>query len=491
MGELAEVEISPASPERFREVLAAEQFSMFMDQVDRARHLLGGRTIWNVNSTATGGGVAEMLRSLVAYVKGAGLEARWLVIPGNPDFFRVTKRIHNHLHSSPGDGGPLDEQARRTYESTLAATGEQLLAQVRTGDIVIVHDPQPAGLVPSLHEHGAHVVWRCHVGLDEPDELARHAWRFLLPYVQPAEAYVFSRATFAWDGLDPQRVWVIPPSIDAFSAKNRPMREDQVLALLQGAGVLAGEPPVAPRFMRLDGTDAQLVHRARMFQTAAITPDDRLVLQVSRWDGLKDPLGVIRGFAEHVAADSNAHLVLAGPEVEGVADDPEGGQVLIDCLAAWSELPSGVMSRVHVAVLPMVDGDENAALVNAIQHHASIVVQKSLAEGFGLMVSEAMWKGRPVVGSAIGGIQDQIEDGRTGLLIRNPRDLAEYGAAVGSLLNDADRAAWIGNAARERVRNRFLSPRQLLQYADLTRHLVEREGTPFLKTSAIRRANTG
>jgi trehalose synthase len=478
MGELVEVDISPVSPDRFQEVLTPERFRGFMEQVDQTLQLLAGRTIWNINSTATGGGVAEMLRSLVAYVKGAGLDARWLVIPGDPAFFRVTKRIHNHLQSSPGDGGQLDEEARLTYESALADSAERVVARVRARDIVIVHDPQPAGLVPPLEEHGAHVVWRCHVGLDEPDDLARNAWRFLLPYVRPAEAYVFSRAAFAWEVLDPQRISVIPPSIDAFSTKNREMAKDQVWALLQGAGVVAGEPR-APRaaamFTRMDGTEVALRHQAHMFQTAAATLEDRLVVQVSRWDRLKDPLGVIRGFADHVAPASDAHLLLAGPEVEGVADDPEGGQVLMDCLSAWSDLPSEVMSRIHLAVLPMADFEENAALVNAIQRQAWIVVQKSLAEGFGLTVSEAMWKGRPVVASAIGGIQDQIEHGRTGLLIHNPRDLAEYGSAVRSLLDDPDRAARIGNAARERVRDRFLGPRHLLQYADLTRRLVELE----------------
>lgn len=478
MGELVEVGISPVSPARFQEVLTPEQFRAFTEQVDQALHLLAGRTIWNINSTAAGGGVAEMLRSLVAYVKGAGLDARWLVIPGDPAFFRVTKRIHNHLHSSPGDGGQLDEEARLIYESALAESAEQVVARVRARDIVIVHDPQPAGLVPPLREHGAHVVWRCHVGLDEPDDLARNAWRFLFPYVRPAEAYVFSRATFAWEGLDPQRISVIPPSIDAFSTKNRAMAKEQVWALLQGAGVVAGEPRApraAPVFTRMDGTEIALRHKAHMFQTAAATLQDRLVVQVSRWDRLKDPLGVIRGFADHVAPASDAHLLLAGPEVEGVVDDPEGGQVLMDCLAAWGDMPSEVRSRIHLAILPMADVEENAALVNAIQRQAWIVVQKSLAEGFGLTVSEAMWKGRPVVASAIGGIQNQIDHGATGLLIRNPRDLAEYGAAVRSLLDDPDRAARIGNAARERVRDHFLGPRHLLQYADLTRRLVERE----------------
>ncbi len=476
MDELVEVDVSPVSPDRFQEVVAPDVFSSFQEHVARARVLLDGRTIWNVNSTATGGGVAEMLRSLVAYVKGAGLDARWLVIPGNPAFFRVTKRIHNYLHSSPGDGGPLDEQARVTYESALAAGLGQLLGRLRPGDVAILHDPQPAGLVPAVRDHGTHAVWRCHVGIDEPGDLAHSAWQFLLPYVRPAEAYVFSRATFTWDGLNARRTWIIPPSIDAFSTKNRPMAEDRVRALLQAAGVLAGIPRGEARYVRLDGAEVTLARRAQMFETAPATVEDRLVVQVSRWDGLKDPLGVMQGFAEHVAPYSDAHLVLAGPDVQGVADDPEGGQVLVDCISAWGQLRSETRSRVHLAVLPMADGDENAALVNAIQRQATIVVQKSLAEGFGLTVSEAMWKGRPVVASAIGGIQDQIEDRVTGLLIRNPRDLAEFGGAVRDLLGDRDGAALIGHAARQRVRDRFLGPRHLLQYADLMRRLVEGEG---------------
>jgi trehalose synthase len=196
------------------------------------------------------------------------------------------------------------------------------------------------------------------------------------------------------------------------------------------------------------------------------------VVQVSRWDRLKDPVGVIRGFAEHVAAHTDAHLMLAGPSAEAVADDPEGHEVLMESILAWEELAPPTQGRVHLATLPMIDNEENAVMVNAIQRKAAVVVQKSLAEGFGLTVAEAMWKGRPVVASKVGGIKDQIDDGQTGLLINDPRDLAEYGEKVKTLLDDRERAEAIGAASRAKVRDHFLAPRHLMQYAELMRHLV-------------------
>jgi len=472
VGGILEVESGAIPLERFEQVIAPEQYARLMDTVRRAREYLAGRTIWNVNSTANGGGVAEMLRSLVAYVRGSGIDIRWLVIPGSAEFFRVTKRIHNHLQGSPGDGGSLDEDARRTYEEHLAAVAGPMLARVRPGDIVMLHDPQTAGLLSATQQAGARTVWRCHVGIDAPDSLARDTWRFLLPYVRPADAYVFSRAGFAWEGLDADRVWVIPPSIDAFSSKNRELDDARTTSLLQAAGVLGGDARVEARFARQDGSESPLTHRAHMVEATPLSAEDRVVLQVSRWDRLKDPVGVIRGFGEHVASHTEAHLVVAGPDVAAVADDPEGGQVLQESIEELERLPAGAASHVHLAILPMVDNEENASLVNALQRHAEVVVQKSLAEGFGLTVAEAMWKGRPVVASRIGGIQDQIEDDRTGLLLDDPRDLAGYGARVRSLLDDRDREVAIGRAAYQKVRDHFLGPRHLMQYADLTRRLV-------------------
>ena len=481
MSELLEVDTAALPLSRFQNIITADQYRRLMAVVGEAERVFAGRTIWNVNSTASGGGVAEMLRSLIGYIKGINLDARWLVIPGNAEFFRVTKRIHNHLHGAAGDGGRLDDAARETYEGTLKPTAQALAARVRPGDIVVLHDPQTAGLIPAIRKVTPFVVWRCHVGLDLPNDLAREAWRFLLPYVTEAQVYVFSRADFAWEGLERSKIWVIPPSIDAFSPKNRDLSLEQVQSILTVAGIVSGGSTSNPtksailqgpqtssaQFERSDGTVAEVLHRAEMVEDSRASLTDRLVVQVSRWDQLKDPVGVIRGFAEHVAPYCNAHLIVAGPAVEAVADDPEGRQVLEDSVRAREALASSLRPSVHLAVLPMVDSEENAVLVNALQRQATVVVQKSLAEGFGLTVAEAMWKGRPVVASRIGGIQDQIDDGRTGLLLNDPRDLAEYGRAVRRLLEDPALASKIGEAAREKVRNHFLGPRHLMQYAEL------------------------
>ena len=197
------------------------------------------------------------------------------------------------------------------------------------------------------------------------------------------------------------------------------------------------------------------------------------MLQVSRWDRLKDPEGVIRGFAEHAEAhETGAHLIYAGPAVEAVSDDPEGKQVLDEAIALREALPDEAQRSIHLVCLPMDDAEENAAIVNALQRAADVVVQKSIAEGFGLTVAEAMWKGRPVVATAVGGIQDQIVDGETGALLADARDLDAYGAAVRALLEDPDRARRMGEAAKARVRDRFLGARSLLDYLNLISRLL-------------------
>ena len=178
-----EVAVGVFPPERFESVIPEERFREFMQAVGRARETLEGRVVWNINSTAAGGGVAEMLRSLLAYARGAGVDARWVVISGNPEFFTVTKRIHNNLHGAGGDGGPLGDHERKIYEDALKPNVEEFGARVRPDDVVIMHDPQPSGLIQPLKDLGATVIWRCHVGLDMPNEIARHAWKFLIPHV--------------------------------------------------------------------------------------------------------------------------------------------------------------------------------------------------------------------------------------------------------------------------------------------------------------------
>jgi trehalose synthase len=225
-------------------------------------------------------------------------------------------------------------------------------------------------------------------------------------------------------------------------------------------------------FTRRDGSPGRINRRVDVVQTGPPPHVDvPLVAQISRWDQMKDMAGVMNGFVEHVDPSLGAHLLLCGPAVTGVADDPEAAEVLDECVGRWRDLPHAARSRVHLACIPMVDADENAAIVNAIQRHASVVVQKSLAEGFGLTVSEAMWKRRPIVASAVGGIVDQIEDGVHGLLVGDPTDLRAFGSAVESLLGDRDAATKLAENAHLRVVDEFLGDRHLEQYALLFEQL--------------------
>jgi trehalose synthase len=463
------VDISPLSPARFRRLLDDEALQEFERGIAEAREVMQGRVIWNVNSTAVGGGVAEMLRSFLAYTRGAGIDVRWMVITGTPDFFRITKRIHNFLHGSPGDGGELGDAEAHIYRSVTAENAEHLAAATRPDDVVILHDPQTAGLAGRLKETGATVVWRSHIGAERPNELVELAWKFLAPYLDQADACIFSRRAYVPAWAKAVRTEVIQPSIDVFSPKNQDLGKEVVQSILSHVGLVVDRATdVAPTFTRADGTPGRVDHFCEVLSTGPPPDfDDPLVVQISRWDRLKDPRGVMAGFADHVAPRSDAHLILAGPTVHAVADDPEGAETLDETEAAWRKLPHARRSRVHLACIPMIDYEENAAIVNALQRHATVVVQKSIEEGFGLTVAEAMWKARPVVASAVGGIKDQIEDGKTGLLLENPRDLMAFAEAVVRLLEDEKLATRIGRSAHEHVRQHFLANRHALQYISL------------------------
>ncbi|HMA46682.1 MAG TPA: glycosyltransferase [Frankiaceae bacterium] len=470
-----EVTVRPMDPGRLESVLPADRVDRFERATARARARLAGRVVWNVSSTAAGGGVAEMLQFLLAYARGVGVDTRWAVIEGDPPFFELTKRLHNLLHGFPGDGGPLGPAEHAHYREVLAGSAEALRSRVRPGDIVLLHDPQPAGLLAAMQGIGAAAVWRCHIGRDSANEQTDAGWDFLRRYVEPADAFVFSRRSYAPPWVDPSRLVVIPPSIDPFSTKNADLTPGEVDRVLRRCGLLpeARRPAAPVRFRRRDGSSGTVgAHSDILLSGPPPPPDARLVLQVSRWDRLKDMAGVMEGFARHLAAMEDTHLMLAGPAVVGVADDPEGAEILASCLEQWAGLPWLVRSRVHLACIPMEDSDENALIVNALQRHARAVVQKSLVEGFGLTVTEAMWKARPIVASAVGGIQDQIADGRDGLLLPDPADLDAFAAAVARLLDDRPFADRLGRGARARAREEFLGDRHLEQYADLFEHLL-------------------
>ena len=263
---MKEIDIQQLDPGRFESVLEPEPARRFMRRLVQGAVRLAGRRLWHVNSTEEGGGVAEMLHFLLGYLAGAGIDARWVVLEGNEEFFLVTKRLHHLLHGRPGDGRGLDQTARGIYEQTQKETLAELQREVGPGDVVVLHDPQTAGLAPELKRLGATVVWSCHVGIDQPNNLARAAWDFLRRYVQAADAYVFSCPAYCWEGLDRDRMAVIPPCIDAFAPKNQPMASPTVSAILQAAGILdAGNRDLpAPVFRHLDGTPGRVVGRAEI-----------------------------------------------------------------------------------------------------------------------------------------------------------------------------------------------------------------------------------
>jgi trehalose synthase len=331
-------------------------------------------------------------------------------------------------------------------------------------------------MAEGVSELGAHVVWRCHVGTDTTNDEATRGWGFLEPYLRSADAAIFTRRAYAPAWADPGRIWEIPPSLDPFSTKNRPLPPADVREALRHAGLVSFAADHGRRdFVRRDGSPARLRPHFDIAVAGGPIPEGaRLVLQVSRWDRLKDMSGVLAAFASHLdRLPDDVHLMLVGPEAAGVSDDPEAVEVLAECEQIWAAQPEAARARLHLCSLPMDDVDENAHLVNALQRHASVVVQKSLAEGFGLTVTEPMWKGRPVVASRLGGIGDQIVHGESGLLLDDPTDLDAFMDLVRQVLVDDDLATRLGDAARERVRDRFLGDRHLRQYVDLFGALLD------------------
>ncbi|HEY8502113.1 MAG TPA: glycosyltransferase [Solirubrobacterales bacterium] len=449
MADLKFVEIEPAPLDRFRPLIG-DRYAEIELAAAGARETFAERRIWHVSSTAQGGGVAEMLRALLPYVRGAGVDTRWAVLPETDGFFAVTKRIHNRLHGHEGEGGALDGDARATYEGALSQCADELGRLVGTGDVIYLHDPQTAGLAPAMKEAGLAVVWRCHIGVDRPNDLAREAWDFVRPYVEVADAYVFSRRQYLWEGLDRERAWFMPPVIDPFSAKNEELDEERIRAVL-----------------------AAVAGKATILEEAPLPAEATAVAQVSRWDRLKDPRGLLEVF-EHHLGEPGAHLLLVGPEAAGVSDDPEGAAVYEEVAEHWRGMSAECRRRSHLISLPMDDLRENATMVNALQRRADLIVQKSLAEGFGLTVAEAMWKARPVVASRVGGIQDQVVDGETGVLVDDPRDLAGFARAIEVVLGDRERGAAMGEAGRERVRGNYLAVDRLREYVALVGALLNR-----------------
>ena len=401
----------------------------------RLRRRLGDGILWHVNSTAVGGGVAEMLYVLVPLYRAMGVPTRWAVLDGDATFFDITKRLGNLAYGSTAQDDRLHPGDLERYLDHLAGEAERLHALLRPEDVVVLHDHQTAGMARTLAGRVSALHWRSHVGVDTPTDGSRQAWSLMAPLLAEADSVIFSLPGHVPAELASHRTVTIPPVIWPFAPKHRPLSPDMLPGLLERCGL---GPGPAPSYVVADGPR---------------DPAAPLVVQVSRWDRLKDMHAVLAGVVEGVP---EAHLALVGPDPAAIPDDTEQAHWFNVCRSAWRGLPAAARARARLVCLPMGDVDDNALLVNAAQRAADVVVQKSLAEGFGLTVTEAMWKGRPVVGSAVGGIAAQIEHGRNGLLLDDPHDLTGFAELVRQVTDGVVDGAALGRRAREDVLRRYL-----------------------------------
>lgn len=384
---------------------------------------LCGRRVLNINSTAVGGGVAEILSRMVPLLGELGLDARWDVIKGGEDFYAVTKKFHNALHGDPKAVTPRDFQI---YEDTVDANLTRLPLDE---DIVFIHDPQPAALVKKRRGLKNRWLWRCHIDLSRRDPVV---WDFLKPYIEQYDACVFSAPSFGQSLRIPQ--FLIAPSIDPLSDKNRDLTEEEVRAVCDRLGVPLDKP---------------------------------LVTQVSRFDRLKDPVGVIEAFLQ-VRPVVDARLLLVGGSAD---DDPEGAEVLAEVRER---------SRGNEDILVLCLPPTSHVEINALQRASTVILQKSLREGFGLTVAEALWKGKPVIAGAVGGIPLQITHRHSGLLVHTVEGAAYW---LKQVLTNPEYGRRLGQSGRDHVRQNFLLTRQLLEYL-LLFHAVSRPGEEMIRLSA-------
>ena len=378
---------------------------------------LKGKTVQHINSTAVGGGVAEILNRMVPLLKELGVESRWDVIKGGEQFFSVTKKFHNVLH------GRRDEVSEKDFDIFWETSQKNIEETEIGGDIVFVHDPQPIALIKKRAQNKW--IWRCHIDVSDPDE---KVWGFLNSFVINYDAAVFSAPSFS--PKLPIRQFLIAPSIDPLSDKNRELPQEAIDAVLEKYNIPKGKP---------------------------------IITQISRFDRLKDPLGVIEAY-KLVKKYNDCQLILAGG---GASDDPEGIQVLEEV----KEKSKGD-ADIHILLLPQDD-----IVINALQRASTVIVQKSLKEGFGLTVAEALWKAKPVVASHVGGIPLQITHKYSGMLCRSVEGAA---FAIKQLLNSPQYAKRLGENGREHVRNNFLLTRHLRDYLLLFHSLYHAEDVVYL-----------
>jgi len=439
---------------------------------------LRGSTVWMINSTARGGGVAEMLPRMASLLNELGVPTRWLVIETDrPEFFRLTKQLHNLIH---GEGDPtLTEEDRRLYEEVNRANADQLESMIAPDDLVVVHDPQPLALGAILKQRlGVRTIWRCHIGLDEHLPTTRAAWSFLQRYAESYDQAIFSAPEYIPDYLT-GRAAIIHPALDPCSHKNRELSPHKLVGILCNAKLKSERHPVVtPPF----ADSAQRLQHDKSFGPPLNGEEIGLlyrpiVTQISRWDRLKGFRPLMEGFVKLKASGRSddpderhrrriqlVRLVLAGPDPASIQDDPEGREVLADLCDFYGSLASEIQRDIALLTLPMNSRKENALMVNALQRCSTVIVQNSLREGFGLTATEAMWKSVPVVGTRAIGLRQQIRAGIDGLLIQDPSDPDEIARRLSDLLADVPKRLYMATNARQRVHGEFLVFTQLCQW---------------------------
>jgi trehalose synthase len=444
---------------------------------------LKGRSVLMVNSTAQGGGVAEMLPMKILLLRELGVNAKWAVISSDkPEFFKLTKRLHNLVH---GEGDPqLGPTEKSLYDEVSRANAAALRSQLKPSDILVIHDPQPLGAGAILkNELKLRAIWRCHIGLDEHTPATRAAWSFLKPYGEVFDHAIFSAPEYIPDYLA-GRASVIHPALDPLSHKNRALHPHKLAGILCNSGLAAPDAPVLTspfpanaRRLQADGTFGP-----------ANQPDEigllyrPVVTQISRWDRLKGFRPLMEGFARSKrcpsASQNNAHarhnrrreivrLVLAGPDPSSIQDDPEAQEVLQDLCNYYRTLQPDCQRDIVLLTLPMQSRKHNALMVNALQRCSTVVVQNSLREGFGLTATEAMWKAVPVLGSSACGLRQQIRDGVDGCLVKDPNDPDEIATTLDEMMQHPQTLERCGRNAQLRVHNEFLIFTQLSRWLRL------------------------
>jgi trehalose synthase len=451
---------------------------------ERVARCLEGRTVWMISSTERGGGVAEMMPAMITLLRELGIAVEWLVLEAaEPRFFEITKQVHNLLH---GEGDPhLDAEARGIYERVNAANARGAAERMNDGDIVVVHDPQPMPLAGMLREQRDIIpIWRCHIGLDAVTDQTRAGWRFLEPYAGAYCSGIFSAPEYIPDYFA-SRAHVIHPAIDPLTDKNRHLGLHHTVEILVRSGLIVPPGPIVHEpwehaAQRLD-PDGEWAPATKAGDIGLLTRP--IVTQVSRWDRLKGFLPLMHGFAEmkrRVLADPSfrngerarrlrlVRLVLAGPDPASIADDPEGGDVLDSLCRAYVALEPELQSEIALISLPMHSASQNALMVNVLHRVSTIVAQNSLREGFGLTITEAMWKRVPILSNRQAcGPRYQVRDHLDGRLIDDPEDTAQIAVTLNEMLCAPDELEAYARTAQHHVHERFLIFTQL-------RHWLER-----------------